>query len=118
MPGVLQELLEAKEPLFSLAVRQLEAASGRQGRDVRLIAEIAEKTRNNLSMLGLNPTDTSGRELYAALKVKIAADNVRIAKLVGGGDPDNIDAMMPLLVKATKGLPIARDCWVLKRSPV
>lgn len=116
MAGILQELLQAKEPLFSLAVRQLEAASGHESRDTRLIAEIASKMRVNTLALGLDPDDTTGRELFAAQMVRVGEDNRRIAKLLGGNNPDDVMQMVQLVVKAVQGLNIPRECWVLKRS--
>ncbi len=116
MPGILQELLEAKEPIFSLAVRQLEAASGREGRDVQLIAEIAAKMRASTTTLGLDPNDTTGRELYAAQMARMVEDNARVAKIIGGSDPDSVTEMVPLMVDAVQKLNISRECWVLKRS--
>lgn len=116
MAGILQELLQAEEPLFSLAIRQLEAASGHGGRDVRLIAEIAAKMRDSTKTLGLDPDDTTGHELYAAQMARMVEDNKRVAKLIGGTDPDDVDEMVPLMIKAIEELNIPRDCWVLKRS--
>lgn len=116
MSGVLQELLQAEEPLFSLAVRQLEDASGHNANDVKLIAEIAQKMRSSTEALGLDPDDTTGRELYAAQLARMVEDNKRVAKIIGGNDPDDVNEMVPLMVKAVQELPVARDCWVLKRS--
>lgn len=115
MAGILQELLQAKEPVFSLAVRQLEAASGHESKDTRLIAEISAKMRGNILALGLDPDDTTGRELYAAQMVRVGEDNRRIAKLLGGDSPDNVAQMTPLVVKAIQESNIPRECWVLKR---
>lgn len=116
MAGILQELLQAKEPLFSLAIRQLEQASRQEGRDARLIGEIAQKFHANIATLGLDPSETSGRELYAALQVRVAADDERLAKKIGGEYASDVDHMNPLIVKAVKTLVPIRDCWVLKRS--
>lgn len=116
MAGILQELLEAEEPIFSLAVRQLESASGHEGRDVQLIAEIAQKMRASTVALGLDPDDTTGPELYAAQMARMVEDNARVAKIIGGSDPDSVTEMVPLMVKAVKELNISRECWALKRS--
>lgn len=116
MARILQELLQAEEPLFSLALRQLERASGLGGRDARLIAEIAQKMRDSTKVLGLDPEDTTGRELYAAQMSRIATDNARVAQAIGGHDPDDVTEMVPLMVKAVQDMNIPRDCWVLKRA--
>lgn len=116
MAGVLQELLHAEEPLFSLAVRQLEVASGQAARDVQLIADIAEKVRGAMKALGLDPCDTTGPELYAALMARVKADTAQLATRLGGGDPDDVSDMVPRIVAAVKKLDIPKECWVLKRS--
>lgn len=116
MAGILQDLLRAKEPIFSLSIRQLERASGLEGRDARLIGDIALKMRSNIEALGLDPLDTTGRELYAALMSRIATDDTRIAKMIGGDDPDNVRQMIPLVIQTVESMEIPRDCWVLKRS--
>lgn len=116
MAGILQELLQAKEPLFSVALRQLEVASGHESRDTRLIADIAALMRMGMVRLGLDPDDTTGPELYAAQMVRVGEDNRRLAKILGGNSSDDVAQMTPLVVKAVRELPIPRKCWVLKRS--
>lgn len=116
MAKVLRDLLDAEEPIFSLSLRQLEQASGSHGTDVRLIGEISEKFHAGIASLGLDPKDTTGHELYKALMSKAAADNERVAKLIGGKNPDNIGEMVPLMVHAVENMNINRSCWVLKHS--
>lgn len=116
MSTILRDLLDAEEPIFSLSLRQLETASGHQGTDARLIGEIAEKMRHAAEALGLDPQDTTGVELYNALTNKIAADNERVTKLIGGTDPDDVKQMVPLMVAAVEKMGINRKAWVLKRS--
>lgn len=116
MSTILRDLLDAEEPIFSLSLRQLETASGHQGTDARLIGEIAEKMRYATEALGLDPQDTTGAELYNALTSKIADDNLRVTKLIGGTDPDDVKHMVPLMVAAVEKMGINRKAWVLKRS--
>ena len=116
MAKILRDLLDAEEPIFSLALRQLEEASGRQGTDARLIGEIAEKMRHGIEALGLDPHDTTGKELYGAQLNRIKQDNDRVTKLIGGTDQDDVRQMVPLMVDAVNKMDINRDCWVLKRS--
>lgn len=116
MAKILRDLLEAEEPLFSLALRQLEEASGRAGTDARLIGEIAEKMRHGTEALGLDPQDTTGKELYGAQLARMKADNERVTKLIGGTDADDVKQMVPLMVDAVNEMDINRECWVLKRS--
>lgn len=116
MAKALQQLLEAEEPIFSLSLQQLERASGRQGTDARLIGEIAEKMHQSVKALGLDAKDTTDTELYRAMMSRMEADNERVTKLIGGTDPDDVTAMVPLIVDAVEKMPVDRSCWVLKRS--
>lgn len=116
MSKILRDLLDAEEPIFSLSLRQLEQASNQPGEDARLIGEIAAKLRAKTEALGLDPGHTSGQELYQALLNRVHDDNVRVTKLVGGDDPDDVKAMIPKLVKAVEGMKINRQVWVMKRS--
>lgn len=116
MAKVLRDLLDAEEPIFSLSLRQLEKASGEHGTDARLIGEIAEKMRLATEHIGLDPRDTTDRELYASMLAQIGSDNLRVTKLIGGNDPDDVAANVPLMVKAVEDMGLDRSCWVLKRS--
>ena len=116
MAKILRDLLDAEEPIFSLSLQQLERASGHGGVDARLIGEIAEKFHDRVVKLGLDKQDTTDKELYSALLARIADDNVRVTKLIGGSDPDDVRAMVPLIVEAVENMKINRSCWVLKRS--
>ena len=116
MAKILRDLLQAEEPIFSLSLRQLEKSSGHHGMDARLIGEIATKMNAGIKWLGLDPNDTSDRELYRALLSQIEKDNLRVTKLIGGSDPDDVKANAPLIVKAVESLGLDRTCWVLKRS--
>lgn len=114
--SILRDLLDAEEPIFSLALQQLERASHSQGVDAALVGDIAAKMHLRIRDLGLDPQDTTGRELYHALMNKIEADNQRVTTLIGGKNPDNVAEMVPMMVKAVLEMSIPRDCWVLKRS--
>ncbi len=116
MSKFLRNVLDAEEPLFSLALQQLEKASGQQGVDARLIGEVHEQAANRIRHMGLDSTDSTGKEIYQALLARIATDNERVAKLVGADIIDNVRHIVPLLVSAVEKLKIDRSCWVLKHS--
>ena len=71
MAKVLRDLLDAEEPIFSLALRQLEKASGEHGTDARLIGEIAKKMRQGVGYIGLDASDSTDREIYAGMLTQI-----------------------------------------------
>jgi hypothetical protein len=118
MSRMLSELLGAAEPMFSLSLKQLEAESGRPGIDIRLSAEIIGKIRLKTEELGLDPDDTTPKELYFALENRVAEDNRRIKTQLLGvkADNDNIRDLVPPMVKLAKEADVPRRCWVLKRS--
>lgn len=116
MAKILRDLLDAKEPLFSLSLKQLERASGGLSEDARLIGEITEKMAGVMRSLRLDPRTTTGIELYRALLARIADDNARVTKLLGGSDPDDVKEMIPLIVAAVDTMNINRKAWVLKHS--
>lgn len=67
MTRFLQQLLNAEEPMFSRGIALLEKSSGNSSIDVRLIADITEKSHQIMRKLGLDTRDTTGRELYSSL---------------------------------------------------
>jgi sugar/nucleoside kinase (ribokinase family) len=67
MAKFLQDLLQAEEPLFSLALRKLEQAAGHSGVDVRLISDIILRAHHVMRQIGLDPADTTSIELHNAL---------------------------------------------------
>ena len=116
MANVLKELLNAEEPIFSLSLRQLEKASGDHGTDAKLIGEIAQKMHASVKAIGLDAHDSTDKEIYGAMLARIEKDNERVTKLIGGSDPDDVAANVPLMVKAVEEMDIEKSCWVLKRS--
>jgi len=116
MAKVLRDLLDAEEPVFSLSLKQLEQASGHQGTDARLIGEIAEKMNKAITGLGLDPKDSTGKEIYQAQMSRIEADAQRVTKLIGGTDPSDVRELAPLMVAVAEKMDVNKDCWVLKRS--
>ena len=83
MTRILSQLLGAAEPAFQLGIKQLERASGGAAEDIRLTAEMIHGVQDRLRRLGLDPHDTTGRELYAALMQRIADDNDAFQELLG-----------------------------------
>ncbi|NCQ54121.1 hypothetical protein COV88_00680 [Candidatus Saccharibacteria bacterium CG11_big_fil_rev_8_21_14_0_20_41_19] len=67
MARFLQQLLDAQEPMFSRGIAMLEKSTGHSSVDVRLIADITEQSHAIMRQLGLDTSDTTGRELYGAL---------------------------------------------------
>lgn len=116
MSKFLRDLLDAEEPLFSLSLRDLEKASGHQGVDVKLIADITRETHEAIRQLGLDHKNTTGKELYQALLARIEEDNERVTRLVGGKDSDDVRHIVPFLVSAANKAEFNRKVFVLKHD--
>jgi hypothetical protein len=116
MAKVLRDLLDAEEPIFSTAVRQLEKASGNRGADVRLIAELTEKTHTAMRALGLDPANTTGEEYYHALLARVQADNERVTKMLGATDSSDVRDLVPRLIDAANNVEFDRRVFVLKHD--
>ncbi len=114
---MLSNLLDAEEPTFSLAIRDLEEESGRTSADLKLLSEIIGRVRVATEQLGLDPDDTKPKELYYALIKRVEQDNRRIIKEVLKMDyTENVRDLVPAMVKIVKNTKIPQDCWALKRS--
>src|SRR5207253_231460 len=105
-----------EEPLFSMAIKQLEQTTGRPGEDARLVAEMTQKVHNKLQALGLDPNDTTGPELYSALVNLMKLQDAHLAKKIGGDNPEDVQVLMPLMKKAVDNAKLPRSAWVLKKS--
>jgi hypothetical protein len=116
MSKMISEMLGASEPLFSIAVQQLERASGHPSADVRLSAEIIGKIHLKTRELGLDPRDTTGRETYHALMHLVKKHDEFLAKRLGGTDPADVQDMLPRIKKTVEDLHIPKTAWVIKAS--
>lgn len=116
MSKLLRDLLDATEPTFSLSLKKLEELSGHHSVDNSLSAEIIEKTHAAIRGMGLDPSDTTDRELYHALDEKVRQHNEHLAKSLGTSEDAPIKQIVPKLVEAVEQSDVDRKCWVLKKS--
>ena len=63
----LNMLMSAPEPMFGIVLRELEAMTGHKSVDVAYFADILHRSHTLMRSIGLDPADTTARELYAAL---------------------------------------------------
>jgi hypothetical protein len=116
MTRFLSVALGANEPTFSQGIQQLEQAAGRPGTDIRLAADIMQRTRAKIAEIGLDPNDTNGRELYSALQERLRQDErkVRVALNVSGeaSSSEIISHVQKFLEKQEK----SKNCFALKVS--
>ena len=111
----LSQFLQAKEPLFDHALDQLEKRSGKKGADVKLTAELAEKSAEFIKNLGLNQ-NCSGEELYDALTKLIEEQDAHLAKTIGGQSATNVDEMVPLAIRRLEQIQMPRTCFAMKEE--
>jgi len=116
MSKVLSELLGADEPLFSVAIQQLERSSGNQSIDVRLSAEIIGKVYQKIRELGLDPHDTTPEELYIALLDLIKRHDEFLGRRIGAKDPSDVHDVLPRVKTFVEKLDIPKNAWVIKPS--
>ncbi|MBP9667730.1 carbohydrate kinase family protein [Candidatus Saccharibacteria bacterium] len=67
----LADLLGNDHPLFSRNIADMEQASGHAGIDTRLLADILEAAHKIMRRIGIDPADTSSKELYHALNATV-----------------------------------------------
>ncbi len=116
MSKLLRELLAAQEPLFTQSLRELEILTGKKNIDNKLAAEISEKTISAIRSLGLDPHDTTDKELFHALNHRVHQQNVNIAKSIGSNNDAPVKEIIPKLVEVANSIKTPRSCWVLKKS--
>jgi hypothetical protein len=116
MAHVLSKLLNAQEPLFSMEIQNLERMSGHASVDVQLIADIVQKARSRVKELGLDPEDTTDKELYHALQSLIKLHDAYLAKAIGCRTDSDLDTQFKAIKEQLDYLKIPKSCWVIKQS--
>lgn len=116
MSKLLRDLLAAQQPLFTQSLKELEYLTGKKGIDLKLTAEIIEKTHGAVRSLGLDPSDTTDKELFHALDRRVAEQNENLARSLGTSNTAPVREVIPKLVDVAEKTKIPRRCWVLKKS--
>lgn len=116
MSNFLSDLLDAEEPTFMTSVRQLEDVSGRTGADVKLIGDITAMAHENLRELGLNPAASTGEEVYQALLGRLETDIVRLTKVIGATDSEDVKHLVPFMIDAANKVKFNRKVFVIKHE--
>jgi len=119
MTRFLSESLQAPEPSFRTGLRRLERANGAPNADIRLTTEVLHQTQTKLKQLGLDPHDTTARELYHALQERLKADDARLTKTLRTLAATHVSAEADVvagMIHALKQLPDSKRCFALKTS--
>lgn len=116
MSRVLADLLGANTVPFRQQIQQLENAAGLPSADIRLAAHVMQATREKIRQLGLDPADTTGPELFAALQTRLRSDEVHVrASLNLRADIHPVDLLENIAAKLN-GLDHHSDLFVIKPS--
>jgi hypothetical protein len=111
---MLSELLGAPEPMFHQSLQRLEQASGLPSNDIRLASEISQSVQGKLRELGLDPHDTTGPELFAALAERLKADDERLVHALKALSKQ--DDVVASVAHALRSVPLAKSCFALKAT--
>jgi len=116
MSKLISDILGAKEPEFSHRLHSWEQLAGRPGVDIRLSNEIRQAAKSIAGNLGLDPRDTTTKELYHALLKRAAEDSNLLSAKLGIVDEDDPTQMLDKCVAYVNGLDIPKYVWVVKAS--
>jgi hypothetical protein len=112
MSKLIRQLLQEDDPLFAVSLTRLEQSAGNPGIDVKLTAEVMSLSRAKISALGLDPRDTTGAELYAALRAKAIEGNSYVLSYLG--HPASVDEGNLQLLRLTREVLGKKVVWTTK----
>lgn len=87
--------------------------------DIRLSTEVLQASKGKLRQLGLDPDDTTSRELYHALQERVKADDAVLEKALRTRAATYVSAegdVVAGMIHALQELPFDRSCYALKPS--
>lgn len=116
MSKILAELLGEDNPLFGSSISRLEKACGNPSIDVKLISDIATKVRIKTKSLGLDPSDSTGKELYHALISLVKKHEEFFIKRIGGKQSDDLEELTKKIILTIDKIKIPKKVWVIKLS--
>jgi len=119
MTKFLSQALQAPEPFFRQALKKLESANGHPNTDIRFSMEIGRAAKNKLSELGLDPEDTTPKELYHALQTRVEDDDAKLNRKLRTLAATHVSAEADVvagMVHALKVLPDSKRCFAVKAS--
>lgn len=116
MTRILSELLNVKEVEFTRLASRYGGISGRHDEDIRLTAEIVGSVHMKLKSLGLDPNDTTGKELYQALNALTAKHDEFMLKQFGAdSDTEAVVLSQKIVSMLSKNLHNT-NIWSVKTS--
>lgn len=118
MAKFLSDLLDAEEPIFTHAIKQLEEVSGRHGADVKLVGDITAMAHENIRAMGLNPAASTGEEVYRALLGRVEMDIKRLVRIIGAEESrsEEVQYLVPFMIDTANKARFNRRVFVIKRE--
>lgn len=119
MTRFLSQALQAPEPFFRLGLRRLETAHGNPSADIRFTTDINRAAQAKIRELGLDPHDTTPRELYRALQERVQHDDAVLRRRLQTLAATHISAEADVvagMVHVVEGLPDSKRSFALKSS--
>ncbi|HEX8762257.1 MAG TPA: hypothetical protein VF733_00695 [Candidatus Saccharimonadales bacterium] len=116
MTRYLSAALGAAQPFFGQSIMELERASGRPGADIRLTSEVTQQLHVIMKQLGLDPSDTTGPELYSALLQRLQQDESRVRTVLTidqAADPNDVLAGVQAFLNTHR---TTGNCFALKAT--
>lgn len=118
MSRAIAQLVGKDEPGFYHWLNMIEKSSGMPGADIRLSLKIAKEARQKINELGLDPADTTGRELYSALQVRLKSDEQKIIAGLGLKIDASPHEILAKLVEFIQQKEQASDVLTIKPSVI
>lgn len=116
MCKLIADLVGADKQIVSEVVHRFERSSGEPGVDIRLTGEIYGRLHMKVRELGLDPNDTTARELYHSLISLADLHDQFIAKRFGIEDRTNTDQVLSSVVSIINRMHLPHHAWVIKGS--
>ncbi len=116
MTRYLSSALGAHQPLFSQSILELERASGRPSADIRLSTEVVNLVRAKIAVLGLDPHDTTGPELYSVLQQRLQEDEARVRNALGIAPDATANEVLGRVQKFLSTHKTATNCFAIKAT--
>ena len=115
----LLEILGSNDPKNKQILVAQERRSGHPNHDLRLSSKMYSSITYKLKQLGLDPDDTTARELYFSLNDKLVKDDAKLTKKIRNIAAQKVNAEANIsdgLIEVIKDLKLDRECYALKST--
>ncbi|MBI2009144.1 hypothetical protein HYS84_01890 [Candidatus Saccharibacteria bacterium] len=117
MSAHLAKLVGKAEKEVAQFITDMEDKFGNPSADVRLLAEINQLAQQKMADLGLDPRDTTGRELYHALGARFDRNAKQIDRAIGISPDMSLEQRIDRALQFVRQVHGNDEVWVLKNVP-